>query len=395
MAIPVFFVVLYCLSSSHAFTRSPLAHSIKPSFVINSLTNPIGSSKRCPSPPQASFSTIFDFTLANATTKQKSASSFERIDDAIMGGISLSALRDVPDKNYASWSGVCRIDGGGFCGMRTLPFETPLNATGQDGLFLDCWLASDPEPERRMWKMTVRTDPSRGEQVFQAQFDLKRAMDEASKASHKDGDDVWARVFVPFEDFQLVRGPRLIPDGPKLNVSGGLYQIGLTMSKFRIAVTTTEVENFRPGYFDMHIQRMGFYVKDESDSLGETVVPDTLTKEEADRKRPFILKLLLPVAKLFFSEKANRRRSAMKILREKRNMSRVRAILFGIKVRKGSMGTVPSVMKTMGILGVDSFRSVLGTALKVVLIYPLRLLGIVFRTIKKALGMKVQVPLRE
>lgn len=279
--------------------------------------------------------------------------------------------------------------------MRTLPFETPLNATGQDGLFLDCWLASDAEPERRMWKMTVRTDPSRGEQVFQAQFDLKRAMDDASKSSTNNGDHVWARVYVPFDDFQLVRGPRLIPDGPKLDVSGGLYQIGLTMSKFIIAVTTTEIENFRPGYFDLHIQRMGFYAKDKPDFLREAVVPETLTKEQADSKRPFILKLLLPVAKLFFSEKANRRRSAMKILREKRNMSRARAILFGIKVRKSSMGMMPSFMKTIGILSVDSFRALLGTGLKVVLIYPLRFLGVVLRMVKKALGMKVQVPLRE
>ena len=33
---------------------------------------------------------IFDFTRNNVETKQKSAASFERIDDAIMGGISAS-----------------------------------------------------------------------------------------------------------------------------------------------------------------------------------------------------------------------------------------------------------------------------------------------------------------
>lgn len=82
---------------------------------------------------------IFDFTRNNVETKQKSAASFERIDDAIMGGISVSSLRDVSDQDYASWSGVCRTDGGGFCGMRTLPFkDTPLNATRQDGVYLDC-----------------------------------------------------------------------------------------------------------------------------------------------------------------------------------------------------------------------------------------------------------------
>jgi hypothetical protein len=387
-------VMASCLFASNAFTISPVTRSIKSNHVSYPMLSTLP--KQSSSSLQASFTNIFDFTLSNTTIKQKSAASFERIDDAIMGGISLSSLRDVPTKPYASWSGVCRTDGGGFCGMRTLPFEVPLNATNQDGVFLDCWLASDDEPQRRMWKMTVRTDGSRGEQVYQAQFDLKKAMDDSLDMG-SDGEDKWARVFVPFDDFKLVRGPMLIPDGPKLDVTGGLFQIGMTMSKFKIAVNTTELEDFRPGYFDMHIQRMGFYTNDGNAamSVDESYVPDTLTKEEANRKRPLILKLLLPVAKIFFSEKANRRRSAMKILREKRNKSRARAILFGIKVRKGSMGTIPSLVKTAGILGVDSFRSVVGTVLRIVLVYPLRLLGTITRTVKNALGMKVKVPLRE
>lgn len=49
---------------------------------------------------------IFDFS------KEDAVESFERIDDAIMGGISTSVLRGVPGEPYASWSGVCRIDGG-------------------------------------------------------------------------------------------------------------------------------------------------------------------------------------------------------------------------------------------------------------------------------------------
>jgi hypothetical protein len=344
----------------------------------------------------ATFSPIFDFTLTNVTTKEKSASSFERIDDAIMGGISTSSLRDVPTKPFASWSGICRTDGGGFCGTRTLPFEMPLNATGHDGIYLDAWLASDDEADRRMWKMTVRTDSSRGEQVYQAQFDLAKAMSEAKQRDDQE-EDKWARVFVPFDSFQLVRGPRLVPDGPKLDVSGGLFQIGMTMSKFKIAVNTTEIDNFRDGFFNVHIQKMGFYTNDDTaaSTVTQGTVPDTLTKEQADKKRPMIIKLLLPVAKVFFSEQANRRRSAMKILRQKRNMSRAKAILFGIKLRKGSMGTFSSIMKIASILSVDSFRSVVGTTLRFALVYPLRLIGVIVRTIKKALGMKVKVPLRE
>ena len=309
-----------------------------------------------------------------------------------MGGISTSSLRDIPSKPYASWSGICRTDGGGFCGTRTLPFETPLNATGYDGIYLDAWLASDDEASRRMWKITVRTDSSRGEQVYQAQFDLGKAMEQAKESNNS---EKWTKVFVPFRDFQLVRGPRLIPDGPKLDISGGLYQIGMTMSKFKIAVNTTELEDFRSGFFDVHLKSIGFYCESDARSVEQSCVPETLSKEQAAKKRPLILKFLLPVAKLFFSERANRRRSAMKILQQKRNMSRPRAIMFGITARKGSIGLFRSILKTLSILIVDSFRTLLGVVLRVVLVYPLRVMGSITRIIKKALGMKVRVPLTE
>lgn len=286
--------------------------------------------------------------------------------------------------------------------MRTLPFTSPLNATDREGVYLDCKLASDDEANRRIWKMTVRTDSSRGEMVYQAEYDLKMAMEEAKQAAQKDeNEEVWARVMLPFDKFQLVRGPRLIPDGPKLDVTGGIFQIGMTLSKFMMAQNTTELEDFRPGFFDMHIQGIGFY-----DNKGVAVaipakeemtsnVPDTLSKKEAQKKRPLLLKIILPLAKIFFSEKANRRKSAMRILREERNMSRSKAILFGIQTRKKSMGIFPSIIKTMGIISIDIIRAVIKSILKVVLVYPFRVVGAFVRMVKQMLGMKVKPSLRE
>jgi hypothetical protein len=49
---------------------------------------------------------IFDFSTANAVDK------FERLDDAIMGGISTSQVVNAKDQPYAKWFGVCRTDGG-------------------------------------------------------------------------------------------------------------------------------------------------------------------------------------------------------------------------------------------------------------------------------------------
>jgi hypothetical protein len=188
--------------------------------------------------------------------------------------------------------------------MRTLPLKKSLDATGQDGVFIDCKLSSDDEPEKRMWKLTVRTDTSRGEQVYQAQFDSA----EATTASRAKGDD-WAHVKVAFDDFQQVRGPRLIPDGPTLDLSGGIFQIGMTLSKFKIAVNTTTLDNFRPGYFDLHIWRIGFYKNGEqseavtaSDARAISI-PDTLTKKEAEKNALCCLESFFLLQNCCFLEK--------------------------------------------------------------------------------------------
>lgn len=53
------------------------------------------------------YTPVFDFA------KEPSAvGKFERIDDAIMGGISLSSLKQSPNETFARWSGICRLDGG-------------------------------------------------------------------------------------------------------------------------------------------------------------------------------------------------------------------------------------------------------------------------------------------
>lgn len=322
--------------------------------------------------------TLFDFTGTESNVK--SIEGFERIDDAIMGGISTSSLKEVDGKPYASWSGVCRTDGGGFCGMRTLPFTEPLRlSSSTDGIFVDCRLASDNEPERRIWKTTVRTDSSRGELVYQSQFQIPKTTNE----------EEFARVIIPFDSFRQVRGPRLVLDGPKFNVTGGLYQIGMTMSKFVMGTNTTLLENFRPGYFNLHLERIGAYseskttVNDSEDAELVLSVPVTVSKDEAQRQRPIILKLVLPVAKLLFNEKVNRRKSAMKILMEKRGLSRFRANLFAVRSRAANVGLIPAVLRASVIIFADAMRIAIQTLLKVCLLYPLVTISRTTRFMKK------------
>lgn len=174
--------------------------------------------------------------------------------------------------------------------MRTRPFKEPLAVGDADGLYLVCRLASDDEPERRIFKMTTRVESTRGEVLYSTMFSFK--------ANGKE----WASVKVPFESFRLVRGPRLIPDGPPLNVTGGLFQVGMTLTKFVLGQKTTEMENFRPGFFEMQLKEIGLYKEKDATALGTLASPQVLSEEEAKRQRSLVLKILLPLSKLFFSE---------------------------------------------------------------------------------------------
>jgi hypothetical protein len=185
-----------------------------------------------------------------------------------------------------------------------LPFEQPLKvADDAEGLYILCRFTSDEEPERRVWKMTTRTEDSRGEQLYQAMFEISAKSDNTAK-------EAWQRIFVPFDSFVQVRGPRLVVGAPALNVTGGLFQIGLSLSKFQIGTNVTEISDFRDGYFELQLREIGVYSKKHSvlgtagTSLLETGQVRTMTKEEAKKKRPILLKILSPVTSALFSEKA-------------------------------------------------------------------------------------------
>ena len=315
------------------------------------------------------FTPIFDFTNPDTIDQ------IDRLDDAIMGGISTSSVQ--PGDGMARWVGVCRTDGGGFCGFRTNPFAEPLLVGHSDGFYVSCRLVSDQEPERRVWKLTTRAKPDRGELLYQALFNFT-----STDTEH------WTVVKVPFDSFRYVRGPRMIPDGPPLNTTGGLYQIGMTMSKFAFGVETTELDNFRDGFFELQLKEIGLY-KDPSGSSSQTTAetaadsgstgavvasPKVFSKREAQKRRPLLLKLLLPLAKIFFSEQSQRRKSAMRILREERKLSRLGAIRWGLRSRAQTYGRVPALAKTLSILAVDGVRTILSTVLKISLVYPVRLI---------------------
>lgn len=341
-----------------------------------------------PSEPKDDIKYISMFDFSTKEKADKSIECFERIDDVIMGGISTSTLM-LPiaiesGDYYASWSGICRTDGGGFCGFRTLPFKEPYfpsdNTTCIEevgGIYAKVKFTSDDEPNRRIWKFTTRTDESRGEQVYQAQFKLPEGKNEE-----------FHTIQIPFKDFKVVRGARMVPNSPSINISkNGIYQIGMTCSKFIMALNTTELDNFRGGYFNLHIQDIGIYTPNEK-NMNEIQSPQTLTSLEAKKKQSMIFKILRPIfSLLLFSEESNRRKSALKILMTKRNLSRWGAFVLGVKYRTKSLGFFKGgIGKTFGIVGSDCIRFLFGNVVRYCLVQPLFLLLRIINGIKGKKG---------
>jgi hypothetical protein len=311
LSLVVFMILLAMLGSVESFSAPHGVTRKSPSsaFPRRSSTSIASTSAT----NQVVYEPIFDFSDPD----QNAISNFDRIDDVIMGGISTSSLRpstNDANESFASWSGVCRTDGGGFCGTRTLPFKdgVPLRVVAEnesddgtlsrDGFYLTVRMTSDNEPDRRVWKLSTRVENNpRTEQLYQSDFEVPK-QDETSDGAF--GNE-WKTILLPFSGFRQVRGPRLMENAPAFDPSGGLYQVGMTLSKFQMATNMTEFQNFRPGYFELQIKEIGVYKAKgaTSDAATSSIeLPATLTKKEADDNRPAALKILFPILKLFFNE---------------------------------------------------------------------------------------------
>eukprot|EP00931_Biecheleriopsis_adriatica_P050866 TRINITY_DN29483_c0_g1_i1.p1 TRINITY_DN29483_c0_g1~~TRINITY_DN29483_c0_g1_i1.p1 ORF type:complete len:427 (-),score=51.65 TRINITY_DN29483_c0_g1_i1:161-1417(-) len=249
----------------------------------------------------ADYVPIFDF--ARVSSMQAALLKFERVDDVVMGGVSKSQL--VASDGCASWRGLVRTAGGGFCGQRTKQMVKPLNLTGADGLYLKCRLSSDEDASRRSWKLALRTDEGRGEVVYQAPFLPPTSLS--------------AKIKVPFDEFVLVRGPIAVPNAPPLSNVSAVYQLGFTVSKFVISSQMKTVDDFRNGSFQLDIEELGVYTESPLSGVMPDFVdmPASLSDEEVKRKRPLLLKAVLPILGLLFSEGKRRKRRAADLLKSR------------------------------------------------------------------------------
>ncbi|KAJ8614295.1 hypothetical protein CTAYLR_001186 [Chrysophaeum taylorii] len=222
---------------------------------------------------------------------------FERIDDVVMGGVSSSSVRQAEGR--AVWSGIVRVEGGGFCGARTKPFVDPLDLSGFDGLYVDA-KTSDDKP--RSWKLTLRCSRDRGEVVYNAEVDLKSSSSSRSK------------VLVPFSAFRLVRGPRPLAGAPPLTKVDleKVFGFGLTCSKF--GPSGDVLEDFQPGFFAVDLYGIGVFGEQGAVAPTPPVADAAVRSNPNSANRAGLFKLLKPLSRFVFSEEARRRKRVRELL---------------------------------------------------------------------------------
>merc|ERR1712028_8809 len=121
-------------------------------------------------------------------------------------------------------------------------------------------------------------------------------------------------------------------------------------------------------------------------STNSVVTLRTVTKQEAQQKRPWLLKLLVPMVQLVFNEQRQRNKSVTKLLREQRGWSTRQIWNFGFQRR---VQQDQNLVKTLGrivLQAVAAFVRVCGVVcVRCLVVYPLRFL----RRMKKTItGMK-------
>jgi Complex I intermediate-associated protein 30 (CIA30) len=175
-----------------------------------------------------------------------------------------------------------------------LPFHEPLDVSNGDGVYVRCRLNSDLEAHRRIWKLTLRTDRTKGEQLYQSIITIPSTKQKGE----------FFTLQVPFESFRLVRGARLVPDAEPFKKTRGVCQIGLVLSKFAIAEQMTLMPNFRPGFFELLIKDIGIVYKDATAAAAPSCLTvASLTKEDAMAQRPMLIKTLMPLSRILSTEK--------------------------------------------------------------------------------------------
>ena len=174
---------------------------------------------------------LFDFRQPHPEL----AETWGAVDDVVMGGVSASEFRLVP--NGGLFTGTVSTDNnGGFVSVRTRNFETPLNLGDCTGIELRV------KGDGQRYKILVRDDARWDGVGYAASFDTTF--------------NFWQTVRIPFSDFRPVRRARTLENYPPLD-TGRVRSLQLMLSKFEYDGELNP--KFTPGPFNLTIETLGAY----------------------------------------------------------------------------------------------------------------------------------------
>jgi hypothetical protein len=177
-----------------------------------------------------------------APDDKEALSRWRRLDDVIMGGRSESgwSITSEGSDTFGRFSGILRVEGGGFCG--SVIQEMPFNASGYDGVRLR--IRGDGN------RYKFRLKPTALEQVNEMQY----------QASFDTQPGQWMCVDLPFEKFVQVRRNDVNYDAPPVAQGpskGAMSSIGIVFSRFEF----NEMANPKctPGNFQLDVKEISLY----------------------------------------------------------------------------------------------------------------------------------------
>ncbi|QDZ38480.1 NAD-dependent epimerase/dehydratase family protein [Euhalothece natronophila Z-M001] len=178
-----------------------------------------------------SFQPIFDFRNANEEMK----AIWGALDDVVMGGVSASGF-SVNDQRGIFSGNVSTDNNGGFASVRTRNFETPLNLSGYQGIYLKV------KGDGNRYKFFLRCDPKWDSIGYASSFDTKK--------------DTWQDIYLPFSEFKPVFRAKVVNEAPPVK-ENEIYSLQLMLSKFEYNQELNPY--FQPGTFHLDIETIEAY----------------------------------------------------------------------------------------------------------------------------------------
>ncbi|MGB3532417.1 MAG: CIA30 family protein [Microcoleaceae cyanobacterium] len=174
---------------------------------------------------------IFDFTKPSEDLKE----TWGALDDVVMGGVSESSIRIIPQGALFTGN-VSTENSGGFVSVRSRNFEPSLNLSEYQGIYLRV------KGDGKRYKFIVRNDPKWDSIAYCYSFDTVN--------------NIEMTIRIPFNELIPVFRAKTVKDGQPFDPTE-IYSFQLMLSKFEYDGELNP--KFKPGNFQLQIESMKAY----------------------------------------------------------------------------------------------------------------------------------------